>query len=103
MLNIIPHYLQDHKEQTQHYVAETHFWNQEASVMALNHHYEQYRLGCVHPEIKILINPTITTIVTLQIGNYLKQFSLKLLNIVIINKLRKKVVADKKTDKKQTS
>jgi len=34
----------------QHYVAKTHFWNPEASVMAPNHHYEQYQLGCVCPE-----------------------------------------------------
>jgi hypothetical protein len=34
----------------QHYVAKTHFWNQEASVTAPNHHCELCQLGCVYPE-----------------------------------------------------
>ena len=45
----IPHYLQVHKVQMQHYVAEIHFLNQEASVMALCHHYEQFQPGCAYP------------------------------------------------------
>lgn len=38
----------------QHYVAETHFLNREASAMAINHHYEQYQLGCLCPEFATL-------------------------------------------------
>lgn len=33
-----------------HYVAKNHFLNQEASVMALDHHYEQYQLDYEFPE-----------------------------------------------------
>ena len=48
----IPHYPQDHKEQMLHYVAKNHFSNQEASVMALDHRYEQYPLDYEFPENK---------------------------------------------------
>lgn len=36
----------------QHYVAGNHFLNQEASAMALNHHYELCQPGCVCPEFE---------------------------------------------------
>lgn len=48
----VPHYLRDHIEQMLHYVAENHFLNQEASAMALNHHYVQYQPGCACPKLE---------------------------------------------------
>lgn len=34
----------------QHYVADFHFLNQEASITAKYHHYGQYQLDCVNPK-----------------------------------------------------
>lgn len=45
----IPHYLQAHKEQMQHYAAEIHFLIQEALATALFHHSGQYQLDCEDP------------------------------------------------------
>ena len=45
----LPHCLQLHKGQMQHYVAEIHFLNQEVLTKATNHHYMQYLLGYVCP------------------------------------------------------
>jgi len=50
----LPHYLQLHKGQMQHYVAAIHFLSQEVLTKAPNHHYMQYLLGYVCPDKRLL-------------------------------------------------
>ena len=49
----LPHYLQPHKGQMQHYVAEIHFLSQEVLTKAPSHHYMQYLLGYVCPDKRL--------------------------------------------------
>jgi hypothetical protein len=58
---ILPHYLQLHKGQMQHYVAEIHFLSQEVLTKAPSHHYMQYLLGYVCPEKRLQIRLRVAT------------------------------------------
>lgn len=49
----LPHYLQLHKGQMQHYAAEIHFLSQEVLTKAPSHHYMQYLLGYVCPDKRL--------------------------------------------------